>query len=82
MATQGQRQQNFVWKSHMRDSVNLTRFDSEVDLWVRAYKNANRPKASFIGTMSTISLILQLIAHLLLLVVLISTETIKWIRKQ
>ena len=71
MATQGQRQQNFLWRPNTNDSTTLTRYDQEASHWVRAFKNANRPKASFSGTMGTVGLVFQLVMHLILLVVLV-----------
>ncbi len=66
MATQGQRQ-NFQWRPNTNDSTTLARYDQEAQLWVRAFKNANRPKSSFSDTMGTVGLVLQLIFHILLL---------------
>lgn len=67
MATQGQRQ-NYQWRPNTYDSTTLTRYDQEASHWVRAFKNANRPQPTFVGTLGVIGLILQLVYNILWLV--------------
>lgn len=81
MSSQAEREANYIWKSHMRDSVNLTRFDSEAQLWVRAFENASRPKPTFNETIGTIGLVLSFIVNLIWLVGLILVKLFKWISK-
>lgn len=80
MADQAQRQ-NFQWRPNTNDSTTLTRYDQEAQHWVRAFKNANRPKATFAGTMGTVGLIFQLIVHLIWLFVLACKEIYKFAKK-
>ena len=82
MPSQAQREMNFIWRPNTNDSTTLARYDQEAQHWVRAFKNASRPKASFSATIGTIGLVLSLIVNLIWLVGLLGARVINWIRNQ
>ncbi|WP_411894275.1 hypothetical protein [Winogradskyella sp. A2] len=79
MPSQRERQE-FLWRPNDNSVTTRTRYDLEAEHWVRAFKSATRPKATFTGSMSVIGLIFSLIFSILNVLVLVVINFIKWLK--
>ncbi|MEC3906121.1 hypothetical protein VOI54_03770 [Tamlana sp. 2201CG12-4] len=83
MATQGERQ-DFLWRPNTNDSTNLTRYEAEVELWLKAFKSAERKysRKPFQESVTVIGLVLSLTVNLIWMVGLLGVRVFQWLRKQ
>jgi len=81
MATQGERQ-DFLWRPNDNSSTTLTRYSQEADLWYKAFKEAERKHrpTSLKNDLAVIGLLISLVGSLLVLVVVLVIDFIKWVR--
>jgi len=81
MVTQGDRQ-NFQWRPNDNSSTTLARYDQEAQLWMRAFRNAERKNqsASIGETFTFLGLIIKLIAYTIILLVTLAIDLVKLIK--
>lgn len=83
MPTQGKRQE-FLWRPNDYSSSTLARYDQEAEHWTRAFNNAQSkqnigdPFASD-GIFNIIGLSLALCINVLTMLIIVITNTLKWV---
>ncbi|WP_242093151.1 hypothetical protein [Aestuariivivens sediminicola] len=81
MATQGERQ-DYLWRPNDESSTTRMRYELEADHWYRAFKSAERKHrpTSLKSDLAVIGLIFSLVGSLLVLVIALIIEFVKWVR--
>lgn len=81
MATQGERQQGFLWRPNDNSATTRVRYDLEAEHWLRSFKSAERSQrtTSFSSDLSAIGLFIGLFFNLISIIFMIVIKVLKWI---
>ncbi|MDA9343566.1 hypothetical protein N9R06_00530 [Algibacter sp.] len=79
--TQGERENQYVWRPNTNDSTTRLRYDLEVEHFYRSFKSSElkHKTPSFSGSLGVIGMILQLAFTLLFLIGLALFRFLKWV---
>ena len=82
MPTQAERETQFIWRPNDNSVTTRTRYDLEAEHWYRSFKAAERKHrpTSFKSDLAVIGLLVSLVASLLVLVIVLIIDFIKWVR--
>ena len=80
--TQGERENNYVWRPNDNSVTTRTRYDLEAEHWYKSFKSAElkHKPSSFKADLGVIGLFISLAFSLLTLVVVLIIDLIKWLR--